>query len=173
MLLTNIFSVAALAATVVADGASITAAMTKIKSDTTQLGNTVSSWHGDIFGVLPIAGESIGLLETIKKGSKTVSKSAALTQTEALGIAGSTVDLATQVNKTLEAIIAAKPKFDDLIVVSPIILFNLEEQKKATADFSSKILTKVPAELQAIAKSLIQPINDGFSKAIDIYQIRL
>lgn len=173
MLLANVVSVVALAATALADGASITAAMTAIKADTTHLGDTVSAWGGDIFGVLTIAGESLGLLEALKKGSRTASKSAALTQDEALGIASATTELGAQVNRTLEAIIAAKPKFDHLIVVSPVILFNLEAQRKATADFSGKIVAKVPAELKPIAEQLIQPIDDGFAKAIAKYQIRL
>ncbi|POR35510.1 Uncharacterized protein TPAR_04291 [Tolypocladium paradoxum] len=174
MLLTNVLSVVALgAATVLADGKAIMAAMNTIKADTAHLGATVASWRGDLLGVLAIAGESFGLLDDLKKGSRTADRSAPLTQDEALAIATVTADLATEVNKTLSAIIVAKPRFDRLLIVSPIILINLEAQQKATADFSAKVVAKVPKDLQAIAQSLIQPINDAFKKAIARYQIRL
>ncbi|KND89995.1 hypothetical protein TOPH_05281 [Tolypocladium ophioglossoides CBS 100239] len=173
MLLTHAVSLVALAATVLADGKAITSAMNTINSDTVRLGTTVAAWPGDVFGVLPIAGESLALLEDIKKGSQTAADSAPLTQDEALSLATAVGDLAAQVNKTLEAIIAAKPKFDSLLVVSPVIFLNLEAQQKATADFSAKVVAKVPAALQAIARSLIQPIDDGFNKAIAEYRIKL
>ncbi|PNY29126.1 Uncharacterized protein TCAP_00951 [Tolypocladium capitatum] len=177
MLLANVLPVVALAATtVLADGKAITAAMATIKADTVQLGASVSSLAGDLLDVLtvlPIAGESLGLLADIKKGAEVADKSAPLTQDEALGLASVTVDLAAQVNKTLEILIAAKPKFDGLLVVSPIIFLNLEAQREATTDFGNKVVAKVPKDLQAIAKGLMQPIDDGFNEVIAAYQIKL
>ncbi|KAK4089265.1 hypothetical protein Purlil1_6254 [Purpureocillium lilacinum] len=154
-----------------ADGKAIVSAINTIKADTVDLGNHAASFKGDIIGVIPIAVGSLHLLDDIKKGTKTADASQPLTTPEALDLAGATGDLATQVNKTLTAIIAAKPKFDKLLVVSPIILLNLEQQQKATKDFSAKVVSKVPTELQAIAQALIKPIDDGFAQAIDKYKL--
>ncbi|UNI17134.1 hypothetical protein JDV02_003510 [Purpureocillium takamizusanense] len=145
--------------------------MNTIKADTVDLGNHAAAFRGDILGVLPIAIGSLHLLDDIKKGTKTASSSQPLTTPEALELAGATGDLAKEVNKTLTAIIAAKPKFDKLLVVSPIILLNLEQQQKATKDFSAKVVEKVPKELQAIAQGLIKPIDDGFTQAIGKYKL--
>ena len=171
MLVTKIFAVAGLAATALADGASISAALTTIQQDTTDLGNTVASWKGDLLGNVPILAKSATLLHAIKQGAKTAQASAALSDTEALSVATTTVALATAVNTTLTAIVAALPKFEKLLVVKPVVLLNLELQQDATDDLSSKIIAKVPQELQAIAQSLIDPIDQGFAYAIDQYRL--
>ncbi|KAJ6445135.1 antigenic cell wall galactomannoprotein [Purpureocillium lavendulum] len=172
MLVSNILLTGvALAGTVLADGKAIVAAMNKIKADTADLGNHVAAFKGDILGVLPIAMGSLHLLDDIKKGTKTADASAPLTTPEALELAGATGDLSKEVNKTLTAIIATKPKFDKLLVVSPIILLNLEQQQKATKDFSAKVVSKVPESLKGIAQALIKPIDDGFTQAIAKYKL--
>ncbi|KAL3954278.1 hypothetical protein ACCO45_012234 [Purpureocillium lilacinum] len=145
MLLTGV----ALAATALADGKAIVSAINTIKADTVDLGNHAASFKGDIIGVIPIAVGSLHLLDDIKKGTKTADASQPLTTPEALDLAGATGDLAT----------------------SPIILLNLEQQQKATKDFSAKVVSKVPTELQAIAQALIKPIDDGFAQAIDKYKL--
>lgn len=88
---------------------------------------------------------------------------------ETIDIAGAVQSLTTVIQKALSDIIAAKTKFDKLLIVSPTVLANLKEEKKATDAFGSAITDKVPAALQEIAKSLLQPIDDAFTKAISAY----
>lgn len=171
MLVTKVFSVAALAATAMADATALTAAMNKIATQTTDLGNTVKNWKGDILGALPITAKSVELLSTINKSIKVAKDTQPLTFDEALAIATVTVDLANNVNSTLQTIIDTKPKFDKLIVLSPVVLLNLELEQDATDKFSAVVVSKVPDELKAIAQALIEPIDQSFALAIDKYRL--
>jgi hypothetical protein len=164
-------TIMALAATAIADGKAITDAMAQIKTQTADLGNTVKNWKGDLLGALPITVKSAKLLKQIKAASKVADASQPLSFDEALAVAGATGDLSTTVQSTLQTIIDTKPKFDKLVILSPVVLINLELEQDATEDFSGKVVSKVPAELQAIAKQLIQPIDEAFANAIDKYRI--
>ena len=167
-MLGKLLSLVALAATALADGAAIVAAMDHIAADTVKLNDTVAAWPGDFLGALPITVESVSLLKGINDAKTVASESANLTFTEAIQIAQSTLALASSVNSTLETIIAAKHKFDHLLL-SPIILVNLELEKKATDEFSGELIAKVPEVLQSTAKTLVLQIDTSFDKAIGVY----
>jgi hypothetical protein len=79
MLLFKLLPLGLLASTVIADGASITAAIYQISNDTVDLGNTVSGWDGDLLGVLPIVEISTKLLADINSGTQVAQKSGNLT----------------------------------------------------------------------------------------------
>ncbi|KAK2589952.1 hypothetical protein QQS21_012374 [Conoideocrella luteorostrata] len=160
----------ALAATAIADGKVITDAMATIKTKTADLGTTVANWKGDLLGALPITIKSAELLKQLKQSTKAAEKSAALTTEESLAVAGATGDLAKVVQSTLKTITDNKPRFDKLIILSPVVLLNLELQHDATEDFSSTVVSKVPAELRPIASGLIKPIDDAFNAAIEKYK---
>ncbi len=83
-------------------------------------------------------------------------------------MAGRTITLASSVNSTITAIVAAKSKFDKLLL-SPVILLNLELEKSATDDLSAAIIEKVPTELQAIAQTLVDGIDASFDQSIAAY----
>jgi hypothetical protein len=85
-------------------------------------------------------------------------------------IAGTTQTLSTTVNKTLTDVIAAKPKFDGLLIVSPVVLLNLKLEKKGSDEFGSAVVEKIPEALQGIAQSLLAPIDDSFDEAIAVYE---
>ncbi|OAQ59593.1 antigenic cell wall galactomannoprotein [Pochonia chlamydosporia 170] len=171
MRLTPLVSIMALAATAIADGKAITDAMAKINTQTADLGTTVKNWKGDLLGALPITVKSTQLLKQIKSAAKVADKSAPLSFDEALAVAGATGDLSKTVQATLQTIVDTKPKFDKLIILSPVVLLNLELEQDATDDFSGKVVSKVPEALQAIAQGLIKPIDDAFAAAIDKYRI--
>ncbi|KAG8413561.1 hypothetical protein J3458_012636 [Metarhizium acridum] len=171
MRLTPIVSIMAFAATAIADGKAITDAMAQIKQQTADLGTTVGNWKGDLLGALPITVKSTQLLKQIRSASRTAEQSAMLSTEEALAVAGATTDLSKTVQATLQTIVDTKPKFDKLIILSPVVLLNLELEQDATDDFSSKVVSKVPGALQGIAQSLIKPIDDAFAAAIDKYRL--
>jgi hypothetical protein len=154
------------AGTVLANGASIVSSLSAIDNATLHLQSTVASWNGKLFTALPIVIESTSLLDAIKKGTKTAKDSAPLEPLEAIDVAGATITLAGSVNSTLTTLISAKPKFDKL-KLSPLILINLSLQRKATGQMSEAIIAKVPAELQELAKNLVEPIDDAFGKGIE------
>ncbi|KAK3389187.1 hydrophobic surface binding protein A-domain-containing protein [Podospora didyma] len=169
MRFTTLLNPLALAATVLGDYTAIVASISDINKSTLKLQTNVNNWKGNLLGTLPIISESTALLEAIKKGTKTSKASEALNFTGALYVAEGTISLANSVNATMTALIAAKPKFNKLLL-GPIILVNLGLQKSATDDFSAAILTKVPADLKAVAESLIAPIDKALEKAIDEFR---
>lgn len=157
-----------------ADGAAIVAAMATISSATVALNNTVASFPSnvlaDLLDVVPLLSDSITLLNDINAATHVAQTSANLTTLEAISVAQSTLSLASTVESTLNTIIAAKPKFDKLLVVSPVILLNLKEEKAATDKFGIAVTAKVPPALQATASGLLAPIDAAFNEAIGVYE---
>ncbi|PHH81839.1 hypothetical protein CDD82_7716 [Ophiocordyceps australis] len=161
-------ALAAIVSPVLADGAAINASISAIRADVVQLGTVTADWNGKLLGALPIVAEAGRLYKDLKKGTRTADASAPLTTDEALGIATSTGQLAGEVNKTLDIIIAAKPKFDHLLL-GPIILVTLETEQDATEEFADAVVAKVPKDLAPVAVNIIQGIKDSFAKAISAY----
>ncbi|KAF6843140.1 antigenic cell wall [Colletotrichum musicola] len=163
------FSLLGLFATsVLADGAAIVAAMDEIAAQNTELGDTVASWDGGLFGTLPIIIDSTKLLIKINEASKVAEESEPLNLIEAITVAQSTQKLAGGVETTLGNVVDAKPKFDRLLL-SPVILLNLKQEKSATDKFSAAVIEKVPEALQGAAKTLVGQIETAFNNAIDTY----
>ncbi|KAF4927488.1 Cell wall mannoprotein 1 [Colletotrichum viniferum] len=163
------FSLLGLFATsVIADGAAIVAAMDEIATQNTELGDTVASWDGGLFGTLPIIIDSTKLLIKINEATKVAEDSEPLNAIEAITVAQSTQKLAGGVETTLGNVVNAKPKFDKLLL-SPIILLNLRQEKSATDKFSAAVVEKVPEALQGAAKTLVAQIETAFNNAIDTY----
>lgn len=147
----SLLPLALLTTTVLADGASILAAMGIITNSTTALDNVVTSFPSGILGitdVIPLLSASAKLLSDIQSGTQVADNSANLTVAEAIGIAGATQTLSTTVNKTLTDVIAAKSRFDTLLIISPTVLLNLKLEKKASDDFGAAVVEKIPEALQ-------------------------
>jgi hypothetical protein len=168
---TVLLPIAALTTSVVADGASIVAAMGTIANATIALNSSITSFRadGDPLKLLPIIVQSTELLSDINAGTKVASKSANLTTADALTVAGATTSLVSTVQTTLDNIVAGKKLFA-LELVGPVIYLNLEEEKSATDKFSAAIISKVPASLQSTAQSLVAPIDTAFAAAIAAYK---
>ncbi|KFY87240.1 hypothetical protein V500_07043 [Pseudogymnoascus sp. VKM F-4518 (FW-2643)] len=169
----SILPIALLASTVVADGAAILAAMTKISAATSKLNGTIADFHGGLIGLgetIPILIQSTTLLNDIKEGTKTADASAELTVDETIQVAGATSNLVAGVQSSLKTIVATKPEFDELLVISPVILINLEQQKSATDKFSKAVVAKLPEQFRSIAEGLIAPIDVAFDEAIATYK---
>ncbi|ETS72977.1 hypothetical protein PFICI_15369 [Pestalotiopsis fici W106-1] len=164
----SLLGLVSLVGTCVADGAAIAAALGVISADTISLNQTVASWPGDILGALPITVQSTTLLIDINKATGIAEDSAALNDTETLAIAVTTADLITDTNSTLTEIIAAKPKFDKLLL-SPIIYLTLSSQKDASGKLSSAIAEKVPEAYQTVADALGAELAASFDVALDAY----
>ncbi|UKZ53989.1 hypothetical protein TrVGV298_007793 [Trichoderma virens] len=148
----------------------ILTAINTISTDTTALNTTVASWDGNVLTLLEITVQSAKLLAAINKGTKTANNAANLTFAQTLDVATATLNLATGVNQTITTIVGAKPKFDKLLVVDPVILLNLKLEQDASREFSDAVVAKVPADLQSIAKGLTQGIDDSFSEGIAVYE---
>lgn len=178
-----------------ADGASISAAIDNISAATAKLNETVAEFPDNpILGLTDIGEllvDSTAALISIKQGTKVAEASGNLTlyvhyfllnkclqlltclcfSLEAFGLAGKITSLSSTVQSTLDTTVAAKSKFDKLLIVSPIVLLNLKQQRSATVDFGDAVTEKVPVELQPIAKNLQAPILAALDKAIAAYKI--
>ncbi|KAL9115255.1 MAG: hypothetical protein Q9227_001049 [Pyrenula ochraceoflavens] len=169
MKLTSFLPFAAFFSFALADLQSITAAITKIQSDTLQLNETVAGFNGNPLTVLQILAESTALLADINKAAFTAQSSANLSDTDALTLAGTVQALSGDVTSTLTTIVDKKPVFQRELL-APGILLNLVLEKDATDRFSSALVSKVPPELQTIAQGLTQPIDQAFDSAIAAYK---
>ncbi|KAF5018391.1 hypothetical protein F66182_9620 [Fusarium sp. NRRL 66182] len=164
----SLLPLVALAGSALASGDTISAAIDNISNATLALNNTIAHWPKTLIGTLPIITRSTQLLAEIHKGTKVARSSAPLSFQETIQVAQATTELGKDVNITLETVIAAKSSFDRLLL-SPVILLNLEMQRDSSADFSEAVISKVPAELQENAKALVKGIDDSFAKAIAKY----
>lgn len=160
----------ALASNVLVAGASILDSMKEIDASTLELKESVDNWSGNFLGTFPIIEKSGGLLVDIKQGKKAAENSAELTLEETFFVAQATLALSTNVNSTLETVIAAKSKFDKLLL-GPVILVNLKVERHATEEFSTAVIEKIPKEFQEVAKQLVGTIDTSFAKAIEAYDL--
>ncbi|KAH7150272.1 putative antigenic cell wall galactomannoprotein [Dactylonectria estremocensis] len=170
MLFPKVLALASLASTALASGASIVAAISTISATTTDLDDAVTSWNGGLLGTIPIVIKSTALLIDINNGTTTAEASAALSVAEALQVAQATIKLSDVVVAALDNIVAARPKFDKLLL-RPVIWINLQLQQKATQEFSAAVVEKVPAALQPVAEALVEGIENAFAAAIEEYAL--
>ncbi|KAH6723784.1 hydrophobic surface binding protein A-domain-containing protein [Leptodontidium sp. MPI-SDFR-AT-0119] len=167
--LAPVLSAVLLASTVAASGASISASLGRITSKALALNHIVASWKGDIFGVIPILTASSALTDAIENGTAVAKASKPLSQDEAFGIVGPASTLVDDTTSVLKTLVAAKPKFDALLIGSPLVLQILKTDRKDAKDLTTAVTAKVPAELQSVAQSITAPIDTAFANAIKKY----
>ncbi|KAK7740450.1 hypothetical protein SLS53_005291 [Cytospora paraplurivora] len=153
---------------VLADGISINGAITAIQNATSVLSNTVAAWNGDILGAVPIITQSTSLLKFIDDGIAIAKASAILSETEAVSVGIATTTLATTINALLVVVVDAKAKFDR-VLLTPVILLNLEQEKSATSLFSSAVVGKLSEGSVATGQQLFSQITAAFGSAIGSY----
>lgn len=168
-LLSSFLLLASILTPVLADGASVLTAISKISNDTIALNSTLGPWTGNPFTVIDIVIKSTSLLTSINEGTDTATASANLTLLEAIGIAQAVLKLNVVVISSLSTVEAKKPYFQKLLL-QPVILLNLILQRDATDRFSAALVAKVPVALQAFAASLTVPIDNKFTEAIAAYE---
>jgi hypothetical protein len=162
-----------LATQVLADGASILAAISDISNATVALNNTLNTFPGNpllaIGDIAPLLVDSVNLLDDINVGTTVATQSANLTLPETIEVAQATVALSHTVTSTLSNLMRVKTKFDKLVIISPVVLVDLKLEKEATDRFGAAIIAKVPAAFQATALGLLSPITAAFNTTIAYY----
>ncbi|KAG6021299.1 hypothetical protein E4U40_005379 [Claviceps sp. LM458 group G5] len=154
------------------DDKAMTAALTTIQSKTTALGTTVSTWKGLLPDALPITTTSANLLTQIKHTTTTAeATSTSFSFSDALAVAVATGRLSAVVQTTLRIIIDNKPRFDKLLILSPVVLLNLEGLRRATAELSAAVVRRLPGDLGRVAGALVRGIDEAFGEAIDVYRM--
>lgn len=153
---------------VIADGISINGAITAIQNATSVLSNTFANWNGDILSAIPIFTESTSLLKTIDEGISIAKASPVLSETEAITVGLATTTLSTTINALLVVVVDAKTKFDR-VLLTPIALLNLEQEKIASSLFSSAVIGKLPKGSVATGQQLFAQITTAFDITIGSY----
>ncbi|KAH9809532.1 Antigenic cell wall [Teratosphaeria destructans] len=169
---TTLLAIGSFAVSALADGAAIVHCLNTITGATANLNNTVLEFYYAEIGLLellPVVSAQETLLNDVKDGTKTAQASADLSNLESIAVYGATQALVAAVNQTLTTLELAKPKFDGLLLVSPIILQDLQTDKKASDQLSAAIISKVPTELQAFAQQAVAPLDAKFLEAITVY----
>ncbi|XWW94002.1 hypothetical protein V2A60_001941 [Cordyceps javanica] len=156
----------ALAATAVAD---IKGALDTIGTATVKLNKTVTDYNGGLLGLVPITTDALCLLDDIHQGTRTAKASKPLDYDAALDIAGATGTLANDVNDVIDNLVRTRPKFDRLLIVTPIIKGVIETQRSATADLCKAVVAKIPQELAEVALILVKQIDDKFAEGIKAF----
>ncbi|KAH0491114.1 hypothetical protein TgHK011_002557 [Trichoderma gracile] len=146
-------------------------AITSIITHTTTLNTTISTWTSSPLTLLTITAQSGTLLTSIYAGTHAASRAANLTLDQTLAVASATITLAADVNQTITSIIAAKGKFDELIVADPVVLLNLKLERDAAREFGEKVVEKVPGDLQGVAEGLVKEIDDSFAEGLAAYEV--
>jgi len=144
---------------------SIKKVLSDISTQVQGLDTAVNAFSGDTKALLA-AGAT--LLSTIKSGANTVSSSDKLDILSASQVAQSVTGLNTSVATTVTDLIAKK----QAIVAAGAggdVLKNLQDQKVASQALSDAITSKVPTELQTVAKQLSQGVDDSLSTGIAAY----
>ncbi|KAF1733993.1 Cell wall mannoprotein 1 [Beauveria bassiana] len=169
MLLSKLVAPVALAATVLADGAAVNTALKTVDKSINALTATLTGFSGNIFGSLPVLGASLKLKSDIQKATKAASSSQDLTSDETLSLAETVGTIITDATKSIDAFIAVKPKFDKLLILTPIAAGQIKDLKTATVALGDAIVSKVPAELKDISSQLIGQINAQFDRGSAAY----
>ena len=162
--------------TVSAGATEIVAELGKISAQTDKVESIVTEFSAGIKGlgdVVPLLIESTELLIDIKKATKVAKASQPFASLdEVIQIVGPTQTLVADVQSLLAALVNAKPKFDKLLIVSPVVLLNLKQQRKATEELNNVVISKVPADFQGLARDLVAPIYVAFDATIAEYSTK-
>ncbi|PHH73429.1 hypothetical protein CDD80_3831 [Ophiocordyceps camponoti-rufipedis] len=149
--------------------ANISDAIAQVSHEAETFGKVLTDWNGMLLTTLPIVTSSARLYHSLQKGTRAAEASKPLTEDEALAMAADAQTLSQTVNKTLEAVIAVKPKFDRLWL-SGVILGAMEIERKEAVEFIDAVVDKVPEGFRPLAKRIVQGMLDGFEKTIAAYR---
>ncbi|KAG6028065.1 hypothetical protein E4U41_000781 [Claviceps citrina] len=148
-------------------GNAITNSLYTINQDLQALDRTLTSFSGGLLSALPILAAASKLEFALGAGSLSVRGSQPLSQDQALDVAGSVTDLASETKKTIDHLVGQKPAFDKLLVVTPIARSIVKRLREGTDRFAGEVIQKVPEEMRATARGLVEGIDADFERGIE------
>ncbi|OAQ97760.1 hypothetical protein LLEC1_00544 [Akanthomyces lecanii] len=154
MLVSNLIAPIVFAATVFADGAAINDGLKAVDADIKALTASLTGFSGDLFAAIPVLGATLSLKSVIDKTTKTANASQPLTSDDTTSLAATVETIITDATASIDAFIAAKPKFDKLLIVTPIAVGQVKGLQTSTAALGNAIVAKVPADYKDVATSL-------------------
>jgi hypothetical protein len=185
MMLTNLLSLALLAAPIIAVPLSsveeralkertffddtIKDVINGVIDSTNALTAAVQNFSGNVADAAPIVTQSSDLLATITNGTATVQSADSLSLLGLLGLLPSVTGLNTAVEGVSSALIDQKPKFD-AGGLSSVVLSQLQDQQKGAQALVNTLLTKLPPYIpSSLGQILSAPSLDALAHAIDVY----
>lgn len=169
MLVSRLIAPIAFAATVFADGAAINDGLKTVDADIKALTASLTGFSGDLFAAIPVLGATLTLKAAIDKTTKTANSSEPLSSDDTVGLADTVGTIITDATASIDAFIAVKPKFDKLLIVTPIATGQVKGLKTSTAALGDAIIAKVPADFKDVATQLVGQINAQFDRGLAAY----
>ncbi|KAK1707379.1 hydrophobic surface binding protein A-domain-containing protein [Colletotrichum lupini] len=172
---TNVFVQALLAGSAVAAPASlaskrqlqpIQAALTNVQDSLTGLDTAVKALNAaDPNTAANLLDASNKVQTSLKQGTTQIQGAQELSLTDALTLQQSAGGLTTAVQTSVDDLVAKKPELDKLGATS-IAVDQLKQQKATAGDFSSAIVSKVPAIGQGIAQQSVDQVTQSLDGGI-------
>ncbi|KAL5041980.1 hypothetical protein BDW71DRAFT_211656, partial [Aspergillus fruticulosus] len=148
------------------DSAAIVSKIAEINTQILALGSDIAAYTGG--DTSAIEESSTQLIAAIDSGTEIVLAGDALTSIEALDLVTPILDLTSNVDTTIAALIDKK----NLVVAAgsgPSVYTQLTAQLTAANAFAEALSSKVPAELKDVADELSAGIRTSIQKGIDAY----
>ncbi|KXH37691.1 hypothetical protein CNYM01_06705 [Colletotrichum nymphaeae SA-01] len=172
---TNVFVQALLAGSAVAAPASlaskrqlqpIQAALTNVQDSLTGLDTAVKALNAaDPNTAANLLDASNKVQTSLKQGTTQIQGAQELSLTDALTLQQSAGGLTSAVQTSVDDLVAKKPELDKLGATS-IAVDQLKQQKATAGDFSSAIVSKVPAIGQGIAQQSVDQVTQSLDGGI-------
>lgn len=170
--ITHVLLLAAAASAAVIQGrtpATVLSNLKKINTASTTLDKAVTSWDGSVSGVIPIQNDSNALDNDVKSATKEAGTEKQATSAASKQIIGYVTNtLAPNTKKTLNDLVAAKPKFkaDGL---DSTVESNLKTLKTDVDALGQALLKIASADQKANAQKNIKNIDGYFAIAIKAF----
>ncbi|KAI9692119.1 MAG: hypothetical protein M1822_006349 [Bathelium mastoideum] len=131
------------------DVTTIENALNAINTAAGTLDTDVKAFDGSSAAVTTLESDSAAVLNAINTGNSQIAPTAAISDTDALTVAGTTQTLITTLNQTISDLIAQKPAFDSA-GVSSTVLSQLQQQNSAATTFGATVVSKVPCNRSSL-----------------------
>ena len=150
------------------DVQTILTAINNVNSEVSQLDAGIEAYDGSAGATSSLDATAASLLSTINTGTTNVQGTSSISDTDGLQVASATETLITNVNNTINDLIAKKPTFD-AAGQSSTVLTDLQQENSASTAFGNAVVSKVPADETSIAQSLTAEISASFQRGITAY----
>ncbi|OHF03870.1 hypothetical protein CORC01_00732 [Colletotrichum orchidophilum] len=146
----------------------IQGAVTSVQGALSKLNTAVQGVGNDVASAQPILAASTDVQMVLSKAATDIQGAQPLQLQEALGLQQTAGDLTMSASALIDTLISKKPNFD-MIGVSSVVLQNLQQQKAASGDLGTAIVSKVPAIGQGIAQQSIDQISSALDRGITAF----
>jgi hypothetical protein len=148
------------------DLATVRKVFNDITAQTDTLDTAIKAYNGDIAELTSMSDK---LVTRIKSGKDTINSETTISINDAIEISPFITSLNSSVATTINDLISKKPAFVSASQAGTI-LKSLQDQRVASEGLSDVLISKIPLELQGIARQQINGIDDNLAQGIAAFQ---